>query len=295
MQEEERRLKAEIEQLLAQSEAEDAGDDQRYGPDRQGDELPEELRHREGRLKKIQAAKAALEAKARQEAAQAGRPEAEQAEPEPKAQRNFTDPDSRIMLDSQKAFVQAYNAQLAVDAAHQIIVAEDVLQAASDKGQLVPMMEAVCDNVDEVPEAVSADAGFWVEQDIERLEWYEIPAFVAPEKIRHREWREAQPPTAPCAPEATTKDRMRHKLRTPEGRAEYDKRKVTVEPVAGQLKDVIGMRHFLLRGLANVRREWRLACTVHNLLKLWRAVRAAGVHPAEALAGTRGRAVPAAA
>jgi transposase len=268
MQEEETRLKAEITRLLAQAEDEDAAEDERYGSERRGDELPEELRHRESRLKKIQEAKAALEKKAREEAQQAGRADAEQAVPEPKAQRNFTDPESRIMLDSSKAFVQAYNAQAAVDHESQVIVAAEVVQAANDKGQLVPMVEQVCDNLAETPEAVSADSGYWAEAAVERLEAYEIPAFVAPGKIRHREWREQGLLPEPVPVELPAKERMAYRLRTESGRAEYDKRKVTVEPVFGQIKGARGFRQFLLRGLERVRSEWRLVCTVHNLLKL---------------------------
>lgn len=283
MVDEEKRLKAEIERLLAQSAAEDAEEDRRYGKDSAGEDLPEELRHRESRLRKIQEAKAALEAKARDEAKASGAEKPEEAKPEAKAQRNFTDPESRIMVDSQKAFVQGYNAQLAVDAEHQIIVAEDVVQQSNDKNLLVPMVEALCDMVGEVPEAVSADAGFWTEADIERLEWYEIEAFVAPEKVRHREWRERPQTDGPAPEGASAKERMRHKLRTAKGRAEYDRRKVTVEPVCGQMKDVIGLRRFSLRGHANARGEWRLGCTVHNLLKLYRACRSGVVSVAEVL------------
>jgi len=273
MVDEEKRLKAEVERLLAQSAVEDTEEDRRYGKDSAGEDLPEELRHRESRLKKIQEAKAALEARARDEAKASGAEKPQEAKPEAKAQRNFTDPESQIMVDSQKAFMQGYNAQLAVDAEHQIIVAEDVVQQSNDKGLLVPMVEAVCDNVGATPEAVSGDAGFWTEADIERLEWYEIEAFVAPEKVRHREWRERPQTDGPPPEGASAKERMRHKLRTAEGRAEYNRRKVTVEPVCRQMKDVIGLRHFLLRGHANARGEWRLGCTAHNLLKLYRACR----------------------
>ncbi len=273
MVEEEKRLKAEVDRLLAQAAAEDAEEDRRYGKDSAGEKLPEELRRRESRLKKIQEAKAALEAQARAQAEATGAQKPQEAKPEAKAQRNFTDPESRIMVNSEKAFVQGYNAQLAVDAEHQIIVAADVVQQSNDKNLLVPMVEAVCDTVGETPEAVSADAGYWTEADVERLEWYEIDPYVAPEKVRHREWREAPRTEGPPPADASTKERMRHKLRTAEGRAQYDRRKVTVEPVCGQMKDVIGLRHFLLRGHENVRGEWRLGCTAHNLLKLYRACR----------------------
>ncbi|MGH7460466.1 MAG: IS1182 family transposase, partial [Longimicrobiales bacterium] len=138
MREEEARLRAQVEAMLAESQAIDAAEDKQYGRDR-GDELPEELAHRQTRLKKIQEAKAALERQARAERKREGKGP---STPRPKAQRNFTDPESRIMLNSDKAFVQAYNAQLAVDADHQVIVAAEVVQASNDKQQLIPMVEA---------------------------------------------------------------------------------------------------------------------------------------------------------
>lgn len=288
MQEEETRLKAEIEGLLAQAEAADAAEDAQYGPERRGDELPEELRHRESRLKKIQEAKAALERQAQEEAEKAGQADAEKAVPKPKAQRNFTDPESRIMLDSQKAFVQAYNAQAAVDHENQVIVAAEVVQAANDKGQLVPMVEQVCQNLQESPEAVSADSGYWTEAGVKSLEDCEIPAFVAPGKIRHREWREQQRLPEPVPEDLPPQERMAYRLRTERGRAEYDKRKVTVEPVFGQIKGARGFRRFLLRGLEQVQAEWRLVCAVHNLLKLkgsgWRPPAQRGAAPRMSLA-----------
>jgi transposase len=277
LQEEETRLKAEIARLLAQAEAEDRAEDARYGPEQRGDELPEELRYREGRLKKIQEAKAALEKKAREEAEQAGRVDTEAAVPGPKAQRNFTDPESRILPDSSKAFVQGYNAQAAVEHGSQVIVATEVVQASNDKGQLVPMVEQVCENLEETPHVVSADSGYWREADLQTLESYEIDALIAPERIRHRQWREQSLCSEPVPAGLSRKEIMRQRLRTAEGRAEYDKRKITAEPVFGQIKAARGFRQFLLRGLARVRSEWRLVCTVHNLLKLkgsgWRPAR----------------------
>jgi len=274
MVEEEKRLKVEIRRWLAQSEAEDRAEDQKYGPDRRGDELPEELRRRESRLRKIQEAKAALEEEARRAAeAQAeatGRKTTrEQKRPAPTAQRNFTDPDSRIMKDSSKAFVQAYSAQLAVDHGSQVIVETELVQAANDKGQLVPMVERVCDRMEEVPGAVSADSGYWTDADVATLEWYEIPAYVATKKIRHREWRESKILPEPVPDHLPRKERMAYRLRTERGKAEFDKRKVTAEPVVGQIKQARGFRQLLLRGLANVRPEWRLVCAAHNLLKLF--------------------------
>ena len=154
-----------------------------------------------------------------------------------------------------------------------MIVAAEVVQASNDKQQLIPMVDAVVDNCEEAPGAVSADAGYWSDANAECMEFYELDTYVAPERIGHQEWREAKAPDTPLPDDATSKERMRYKLRTPEGRAEYDKRKITVEPVCGQLKTVQGLTHFLLRGLAGVRGEWLLACTAHNMLKLHRAVR----------------------
>lgn len=264
---EEARLTSEVERWLAEVEANDRAEDERYGADKTGDELPEELRCREGRLQKIREAKAALEARARRAAQDSGQGD---GEPEPKAQRNFTDPESRIMRSSDGAFIQAYNAQLAVDAANQVIVAADVVQAANDKRELIPMVEATVDACQEVPEAFSADAGYFSQENAETLDYYEIEAYVATEKIGHRQWREAKAPRGRIPKDLTQKERMRRKLQTKRGRAEYDKRKITVEPVCGQLKTVQGMRQFHLRGLVMVRGEWLLACTSHNLLKLFR-------------------------
>jgi transposase len=282
MQEEERRLKQEIAKLMREAEVTDRTEDRSYGPDKRGDELPDELAHRESRLRKIQEAKAALEAEARAAAAAAGveENEIEEVRPVPKAQRNFTDPESRIMLSSDKAFVQAYNAQAAVDHGSQVIVAAAVVQASNDKGQLVPMVEQVCENLDETPEIFSADAGYWTEADLETLEHYEIEAIVAPDKIRHRQWREQQLITGPPPEGLSRKERMRHLLKTERGRSEYGKRMSTAEPVFGQTKHARGFRQFLLRGHQKVSSEWNLVCTGHNLLKLFTFTRA------QRLAGT---------
>lgn len=271
MQEEDKRLKKEIEKLMRESEITDRSEDRCYGVDKRGDELPEELAHRQSRLKKIQEAKAALEAEARAVAEEKGaEPKGdEKAEPAPKAQRNFTDPESRIMFSSDKAFVQAYNAQAAVDHGSQVIVAADVVQAGNDKGQLVPMVEQVCENLEEMPRIFSADAGYWVEADLKVLEEQGIEAVVAPGKIRHREWRE-QAIVSGSPPEGLSrKERMQHLLRTQRGRTEYEKRMCTVEPVFGQTKQARGFRQFLLRGHQKVNSEWKLVCTGHNLLKLF--------------------------
>jgi transposase len=262
MKQEEERRREQIRRWFEECEAMDAAEDELYGPDKTGDELPEELRDPKRRLEKIREAKAALEAEARAKGKE---------EPEAKAQRNFTDPESRIMLSSDKAFIQAYNCQAAVDADSQVIVAADVLQKASDQRELVPMVEQVEERVGEKPKVVSADAGYWVNEDIKRLEGEGIEALVAPKKIRHSEWREMTPPRGRIPRGLSAKELMARKLRTKQGRAEYGKRKTSVEPIFGQLKGPLDFRQFLLRGHEKARGEWTLVCTASNILKLFRA------------------------
>lgn len=262
MEAEEERLRADIRRYFEELEANDSAEDELYGPDRRGDELPPEWVDRQSRLQKIQEAKEALEAQAREKG---------EEKPKPKAQRNFTDPESRIMRSSDKAFIQAYNAQAAVDASSQVIVAGDVTQQANDKRLLLPMLEQVESNTGQRPEEVSADAGYWVEAEIDEVEEQGIEAFVAPEKIKHREWREAKPPRGRIPNGLSKKELMSRKLRTKRGRTAYDKRKVTAEPVFGQMKAAMGFDRFLLRGHRKVRGEGSLACTAHNVLKLFRS------------------------
>ena len=191
MKRERKRLRTEIRTYLQECVALDEAEDARYGADKRGDELPEELADPAKRLDAIERAMAALEQQATEKAEQKGK---EPSKPKDNAQYNFTDPDSRIMKSADRAYIQAYNAQVAVDEQHQIVVAAEVTQQANDKGWLVPMVHQVVDRLELVPEQVSADAGYWVERDVERLEWYDIEALVAPKKLRHSDWR--KPPTA---------------------------------------------------------------------------------------------------
>ncbi len=262
MKREEARQREKIRRWFEECEATDAAEDELYGADKTGDELPDELRDPKRRLEKIREAKAALEAEARAKG---------KKEPEAKAQRNFTDPDSRIMLSSDKAFIQAYNCQAAVDADSQVIVATDVIQAASDQRQLVPLLEQIEDRLDSRPKVVSADAGYWVEEELQRVEADGTEALVAPHKIRHSEWRESEPPRGRIPKGLSRKELMARKLRTKRGRAEYGKRKTTVEPIFGQLKGPLDFRQFLLRGHHKVSGEWLLVCTASNIMKLFRA------------------------
>ncbi len=289
MVKEEARLQAEVAALLRQAEAADARDDARYGPDRTGEELPTELAFRDSRLQKIREAKAALEHEARAAAAQAGPrapqdaqarprrgrpPKPAQRGPNPKAQRNFTDPDSRIMPASgdKGSFVQGYNCQLAVDAAAQIIVAAAVTQAPNDQQQAQPLLLQTIANTGQVPRTACLDAGYFSEGNVHALTALGCTPLIPPDR---------QPHGRPCAaaprgraPQGlSVADRMRRTLRTTRGRRLYAKRKETVEPVFGQIKHGRGFRQFLLRGHCKVRGEWTLICTTHNVLKLWTALR----------------------
>jgi transposase len=288
MKSEEARLKGEIAGLLAEAQATDDAEDARHGPDRHGDELPEELARRQGRLAKIRQAKALLEERARAEAAEeAARRQAEgeappevapaDAVPDPKDQINFTDPESRIMKASNKGWDQCGNAQ-AVTNEHQIILAADVTRQANDVRQLVPMVDQARANLDAAGvkgpiEAALGDAGYYSEANATRLGRRGIEAYLATERLRHNE-KVASAPRGRIPAGLSAKQRMARKLRTKKGRGMYAKRKGMIEPIFGQLKQVLGFRQFSLRGLSTMRGEWRLMATVHNLLKLWRSSRA---------------------
>ncbi len=294
MGETEKRLEKEVTELLERAEQADAQEDAEYGKGQRGDELPQELARRESRLAKIREAKAALEAEARAKAQaetsakqakvegphvggeqtpapqQPAPPsESEPVKPAPKAQRNFTDPESRIMPDgaNKGAFIQAYNAQIAVDAEAQIIVAADVVQAANDARQLVPMAEAIVANVGELAETTSADAGYFSKDNVEHPTLAATNLLVPPSRHKHGQ----APAQGSDSASASPADRMRHKLASAEGRALYKMRKAIVEPVFAQIKAVRGLRQFLMRGLAAARGEFALMALTHNLLKLFRS------------------------
>ena len=298
MNETEARLKQEIDRLLAAAEKTDAEEDAEYGKDRHGDELPVELQRRESRLQKIGEAKAALEQEAKEKAAQEraateqklaergeeerrtgkkkrGRkpepPDPDKAQPDDTAQRNFTDPESRIMPDgaNKGSFVQGYNAQIAVDSASQVIVAAEVTQETNDKKQLLPMIALIAANLEQKPEKVSADTGYFSEANVTDESVKDVDLYVATGQDKHGVAVESS--SDPPPPEASPQEAMRRKLRSADGRAVYKMRKAIVEPVFGQIKEQRNFRRFSLRGKQNVRREWRLVCAVSNLLKLFRA------------------------
>jgi transposase len=272
MLEKEKQLKAEVKRLLEQAEAADAEEDARYGKDRTGDELPAELERRETRLKKIKEAKRAVEERARQKAVAEGK-DPKQAEPKDKDQYNFTDPQSRIMKGAD-GFVQAYNAQAAVEPEFQFIVGQTVTQAANDKEQLIPMLATIEEQSGQRPDDVLADSGYCSEKNLEGLDSEEKPerrvnGYIATERQKHDEYKEPCP-KGPLPKEATRVDRMRRKLKTKAGKAVYAARKAIVEPVFGQIKQARGFRQFLLRGIDKVRGEWSLVCLTHNVLKMYR-------------------------
>lgn len=261
-----KQLRDEVTQLLAQAEAADAAEDAEYGADRRGDELPAELQRRESRLQRIREATRALKARAKEEAVAAGE-SPDSAKPKPKAQYNFTDPESRIMKGPD-GFVQAYNAQIAVDE-QQLIVGQSVTQDTNDKKQLLPMIATIAHQSSVTPTQVLADAGYCSDANLTAIAETTIDPFVSTRKQKHGE-RPGPCPRGPLPKTATIVDRMSRKLHTQVGAAVYAARKGIVEPVFGQIKQARGFRQFLLRGLEKVQGEWALVCTTHNILKLYR-------------------------
>jgi transposase len=269
MDETEKRLREEVRKLLGQAEAADKEEDQRYGRDRRGDELPEELQRRETRIARIREAKRALEERAREQARSEGE-DPKKAQPAPKAQYSFTDPESRILKGSD-GFVQGYNTQIAVEPLFQLIVGQRVTQAANDKQQMVPLVETIEEQSGQTPEGVLADSGYCSDENLKYLKKRKIEGFVATGKQKHNERREPCKP-GPLPKGASRVERMERKLQTQAGAAVYSTRKFIVEPVFGQIKQARGFRQFLLRGLEKVRGEWALLCMTHNILKFHKII-----------------------
>jgi transposase len=279
MKKREAELQTEVDRWLAAAEAADAEEDKRYGA-RRGDEMPEWVADKERRLAKIRAAKAALEAEAnaaaeeerrRRAAAEEKRlaegrqksgrtPAPPRAEPEGKAQRNFTDPDSRI-LKTKDGYIQGYNAQAAVDGTAQIIVAHALTAGMSDQDQLVPLLEGIESNLGRQPKEASADAGYCSEANLAAVAARDIRAYIAAGRAKH-------PGDVKRKIAGPLTKAMRDKLKRAGWRSRYRLRKQIVEPVFGQIKQARGFRQFLLRGIAKVKAEWALICTAHNLTKL---------------------------
>ena len=271
MVEAEPQLAAEVAAWLKTAGQTDLSEDRAYGAEQRGDETPDWVASKERRLAKIREAKAALEAEARAAAADKpnGRGKGPAAPPPGTAQRNFTDAQSRIMK-TKDGFIQGFNAQAAVDATAQIIVAETVSNQASDCPHLVGLVEQITTNLAAAPEQVSADAGYCSEDNLEALETRKIDAHIATGRHKHGA---AAPEARPAQPQGRVAA-MVTKLGAAGREGPYRLRKQVVEPVFGQIKQARGFRQFLRRGLTAVQSEWSLICTVHNLLKL-----AAARHP----------------
>ena len=297
MKKEVERLREAIEALVTQAYQQDTEDDAALGS-RRGDALPAELARREDRLATIEAAMQRLEARAkaaaeveRQRRADAeaerqrtgqkrrGRAPTEVDEtPDDKAQMSFTDSELQIMQTNNKGWDYCGNAQASVDEAYQIIVACAVIVEANDKQQAAPMAQLTVAHLEQAgierPKDAAGvvqkipgtyDSGYYSEAAAEAVEQLGFDPYIATGRQRHH-----APEAEVCEPPATAKERMAAKVRSPEGRALYARRKVIVEPVFGQSKEARGFRRFLLRGLDKIRGEWCLVCLTHNLLKIWR-------------------------
>lgn len=276
-------LAAEVDRWLKAAEAADAEEDKLYGS-RRGDEMPDWVADKQKRLAKIRAAKAELEAEAKAAAAEEMRrraaaeerriaegrkkngktPAPPKQEPDGKAQRNFTDPESRI-LKTKDGYIQGYNAQAAVDAEAQIIVAHGLTPSMSDQDQFVPLLDTTEDNLDRKPREASADAGYCSEANLAALAARDIRGYIATGRAKH-------PSDVKRKITGPLTKAMRDKLKRAGWRSRYRLRKQVVEPVFGQIKQARGFRQFLLRGIEKVTAEWALICTAHNLTKLATAV-----------------------
>jgi transposase len=273
-----KKAEAELEEIvsgwLRQAETSDAREDQEHGAELSGEDLPDWVQNKQRRLEKIREARARLEAEARAQASQKeaekksggpGRPSKnEPGTPKDSAQSNFTDPESRIMK-SHDGFIQGYNAQAAVDAGSQVIVAQMLTNNASDMQQLAPMVAQIKQNTGRQAQQLSADAGYCSEDNLKEINRRHIEGYVATGRQKHGE--------APAAKDRKVKLGTRAyamwlKLCQGGHRSRYRLRKQTVEPVFGQIKQGRGFRQFLLRGIRKVSVEWSLICTAHNLLKL---------------------------
>ena len=283
-------LQTQVRTLLAEAETKDTAEDRRYGTQNRGDEIPAELHRRESRIAKLTEAKAALEAEARQQAAAAAAERCAQqgkgaqetkvvvaqaaakAVPPPRAQRNFTDPESRMMKMGDGSFQYAYNAQTVVDEHRQVILATKVTPCAGDVGQLVPMIAEtkaalVAAGIPAMPRQMLADAGYCSHDNLTALDDQDVDVLIATGRLKHGE-------VVPAAPRgripknATRTERMARRLRTKRGRAAYARRKAIVEPAFGQMKVRQHAGALRLRGLEGAVGEWTLHALCHNLRKL---------------------------
>ena len=232
--------------LLSQAEAADAEDDRRLGSSRRGGDLPAELQRRESRLRRIQEAKRALEARARDEAAAAG--DADTAvKPPDRAQYNFTDPESRIMHHKPDGFVQGYNVQVAVEGTLQLIVGEAVTQETNDKRQLRPMIRTIQQQARQIPAQLLADTGYCSDESLRDLAGLPIDGYIATRRFKHSE-RPAPAPRGRIPHDATALERMARKLRTRAGAAIYATRKASWNRCWGRSNRAVAFGSFSCAG-----------------------------------------------
>ncbi len=276
------KLAAEVKAWLDQADAADAAEDAQHGPDRRGDEMADWMADKQRRLQRIRAAKARLEAEAASDPAtldpdgpgpssgmhrRGNRKRTPDGTPPDKAQRNFTDGDSRIQ-PSGGGFIAGDNGQIAVDAAHQIIVAHRLATNPADCAALVPLVDQARAHLGRTPREVSGDTGFATEANLAGMAERRIAAYLAPGRLRHGG---TEPSIKRVLKRKPLMQAMADKMRRAGRRSRYRLRKQVVEPVFGQIKHARGFRQALLRGLQNVRAEWAMICTAHNLLKLHKA------------------------
>jgi transposase len=282
-------LRTNVDALLQEAERVDAEEDERFGPENRGDELPEELRRRETRLAKIREAKQTLEAQAREAEtarraelqAQGKKPRAardgrDPFAPKPTAQRNFTDPESKIMKTADGSYHQCYSGQAIVDSVSQVIIVAELSDEAADQCQLEPTVAQLTDNVQAIGAqlptgaALTADGGYFSEENVNTAIEHGLDPYIATGRFKHDE-PQAPAPRGPIPKNATPKQKMARKTRTKKGRKIYSRRKAIVEPVFGQIGTVQDGRRVRIRGKPAARAQWRFHCAIHNLLKLHRA------------------------
>ena len=281
MKKREAELQAEVDGWLKAAEAADAAEDKAFGADKRGDEMPDWVADKQARLAKIREAKAELEAEAKAKAAaeratgekkdepHPGRKAAPPSDaPEAKTQRNFTDPESRV-LKTKDGYIQGYNAQAAVDAEAQVIVAHTLSNNGSDQAQFAPLLDGIKANLGRNPHEASADAGYCSAANLRTLSRRRIKGYIATGRQKHG--------AKSAATQRRTKSgsllaRMTTRLKCAGHRSRYRLRKQVVEPVFGQIKQARGFRQFLLRGIEKAKAEWAMICIAHNLRKLALAV-----------------------
>jgi transposase len=259
MQSAEKDLADEVDRWLKRAEAEDEAEDREHGKDRRGDELPDWVKNKQERLARIRAAKQALEEEAKE-----GQDGDDGDPPAPNSQRNFTDPESRIMK-TREGFEQAYNCQAAVDHEHQIIVAATTTQTQNDNAELPKLLKAIKANTGRQAREVSADSGYCSEENLRDLNRHRIRGYIATGRQRHGDRAPSKKSREQRGEGARA---MKARLRRGGWRSRYRLRKQTVEPVFGQIKEAMGFRRFLLRGLEKVQAEWQMVCAAFDLRKL---------------------------